>query len=84
LRLAKIKQVVYAQTEEAFETAYNALKTKIEYLDQRKYPRRHGFVKAFTSKHRHFGHCVTSQGERGHSELKAYLPNNRHNLLTRP
>ena len=91
LRLAKIKQVVYAQTEEAFETAYNALKTKyagqpslIEYLDQHKYPKRHGFVKAFASKHRHFGHCVTSQGERGHSELKAYLPNNRHNLLTRP
>ena len=88
MRHAKIKQVVYAQTEEAFETAYSALKTKyadqpslIEYLDQHKYPKRHGFVKAFTSRYRHFGHCVTSQGERGHSELKAYLQNNRHTLL---
>ena len=38
-------------------------------------------MKAFTSRYRHFGHCVTSQGERGHSELKAYLQTNRHTLL---
>jgi hypothetical protein len=81
LRLGTV-QVVYTQTEEAFETAYNALKTKyadqpslIEYLDQHKYPKRHGFVKAFISNYRH------SQGEWGYSELKAYLQNNRHNLL---
>ena len=80
---------MYAQTEEAFETAYNALKAKyadqasIKYLDQHKYSERHGFAKAFTSKCRHFGHCVTPQGEWGHSELKAlgYLQKNQHNLL---
>ena len=37
-------------------------------------------VEAFTNPCR-FDHCVTSQGERGHSELKAYLQNNRHTLL---
>ena len=46
----------------------------MKYADQPlliEYLKRHGFVKAFTSKYRHFGYC----------ELKAYLQNNRHNLL---
>jgi hypothetical protein len=56
--------------EEDFEEAYSKPKetfeTLLEYLDEHKYPERHQFVKAFTSKHTHLGHTATSRGEQGH------------------
>jgi hypothetical protein len=59
--------VVNQQTEEAFEQGYQELKrlyadqqALVSYLDAEKYPKRHQFVKAFTSKHSHFGHIAFS------------------------
>jgi len=80
--------VVNQQTEEAFEQAYQELKrlyadqqALVSYLDAEKYPKRQQFVKAFTSKHSHFGHIATSRGEGGHYSFKRYLQTNRHDLL---
>ena len=53
----------------------------LKYLDNYKYPKRHMFVRAWTSKYRHFGHITTSKGEAGHYAFKRYLQGNRHDLL---
>lgn len=80
--------MINQQTEEAFEQGYQELKrlyadqqALVSYLDTEKYPKRHQFVKAFTSKHSHFGHIATSRGEGGHYSFKRYLQTNRHDLL---
>ena len=81
-------QCVYANTKEAFESNYQALKESfpeqvklITYLDEAKYPKRQQFAKPWTSKYRHFGHIATSKGEQGHYSFKRYLLGNRHDLL---
>lgn len=60
---------------------YSGQEKLFEYLDEYKYPKRHQFVKAFTSKHTHLGHIATSRGEQGHYHFKQFLHGNRHDLL---
>ena len=86
--MADWETVIYAKTEGDFEQKYASLRTKysqqhtlINYIHNNKYPKRQQFAKAWTSKHRHLGHIVTSRAESGHSRFKQWLAHNHHDLL---
>lgn len=87
--MADWQALTYAKTEQDFEDGYTALRAKyfhqtvlIQYIRENKYPKRHLFVKAWTSQVRHLGHTVTSRVESGHSKFKLWLGHNRHDLLS--
>ena len=86
--MADWQALTYTKTEYDFEDRYTALRAKyfhqallIQYVHENKYPKRHLFIKAWTSQVRHLGHTVTSRVESGHSKFKLWLGHNRHNLL---
>ncbi|KAI9912854.1 hypothetical protein PsorP6_006473 [Peronosclerospora sorghi] len=80
--------VISQPTEEGFDESYELFKRcysdhpeLIDYIEKNKYPVRHQFATAFTSKYRHLGHSATSRGENGHRAFKRYLLSSRHDLL---
>ncbi|KAI9921878.1 hypothetical protein PsorP6_002004 [Peronosclerospora sorghi] len=80
--------VISQTTEEGFDESYELFKRcyadhpeLIDYIENNKYPVRHQFATAFTSKHRHLVHSATSRGENGHRAFKRYLLSSRHDLL---
>ncbi|KAI9909283.1 hypothetical protein PsorP6_014658 [Peronosclerospora sorghi] len=80
--------VISHPTEEEFNESYELLNRYygdqpelVSYIEKNKYPLRHQFATAFTSKYRHLGHSATSRGKNGHREFKRYLLSSRHDLL---
>ena len=86
--LERWNTVISQPTEEEFEDYYKLFKRfyadqpeLVNYIEKNKYPVRHQFATAFTSKFRHLGHSATSRGENGHRMFKRYLLSSRHDLL---
>ena len=87
--MANWQAIIYTKTEQDFEEQYAALRVKytnqislINYIHENKYPKRHLFAKAWTSRINHLRHTVTSRVEGGHSRFKKWLSHNRHDLLS--
>ncbi len=87
--MADWQAIIYTKTEQDFEEQYAALRVKytnqislINYIHENKYPKRHLFAKAWTSRINHLRHTVTSRVEGGHSRFKKWLGHNRHDLLS--
>ena len=86
--MAAWNKVIRANTEDEFEAEYADFQSTykdqqnlISYIHRNKYPKRHQFIRAWTSKHAHYGNIATSRCEGGHQKLKDHLQNNKHDLL---
>src|SRR5947209_1843136 len=80
--------VTYAATEDEFNARWDTFKNDappeaIEYYIERQWlPEKHRFVRAWTNKHRHLDHIVTSRGESAHYRIKGYINTSTGTLLT--
>jgi hypothetical protein len=81
-------KVTYSKTKEAFEEAYQQLKTDyseqlalLEYLDEFKYSTKELYAEAYTSQFKQYGITVTSRIESGHSCLKKFLGTSKSDLF---
>jgi hypothetical protein len=80
-------QVVYSETREAFNAAWDRLlsdysdqRSLCEYLRDYIYPSREQWAIAWTSQHRHYGTVATSAIEGKHKVLKMYLATSQGDL----
>lgn len=83
--------VVYAKTQEAYDSAWKELSErykgsfpkKVDYLQNTWLtPHKERFVKCYTDKIRHYGNVVTSRVEGGHTVLKSKLGISTGDLLS--
>src|SRR5947209_4549497 len=81
------KHVTYVATEEEFNARWDTFKDNappeaIAYIEKQRLPEKHRYVAAWTNKHRHLEHIVSSRGESAHYRVKGYISTSTGTLLT--